>query len=849
MKVIIVGGGIAGLTFANALSQAEDIEFILLEARSLLDPQVGASIGLGAQSLRIFDQFGAAQAILDETVPLTYARGHYPDGRLISEPQPIFRLLEPRLGYGLSFLDRQLVLRAAADTLEAKIAETGRGEILLNKRLAKVEHYDTGVKVFCEDGTFYEGDVVVGCDGVNSRVRNEMWRNADVQDPGAFSKEEKEKMTAEYMCLFGISTHVPGVEDPGCADLTYDKGRGFLVITGKEKRCFWFYFEKMDKVHRYTDPGFPRFTKEDAERVAKANLGRMVKENVSLGDLWERRVSFTLVPMEEALFEKWSWGRMATIGDCAHKMTANHGQAGNNAIESAAALANQLVALSKKTKEFKTVDFTNALRAWQAKRQARIEATVKEAALVCRYNCLETPMAYVFNYYLVPSLPSLIVDMQAGNMVGAELLEYLPVPKRSLKGSMPFNQNQGTGKSENVIWRSLRAAPLLLIGWWMWSVRKDMGGKWDEEWDGWLKVVADPIGADSERIVRVVTFLVQEIMFFALRNLESGRRTNRLNVFLRFPIWVVIFGHIYGAGVTIPIYFFFHYLTGRVDAFAAGDMRMMNTAYIKTILPSLLLVEANTLAPILLQTSTNLDLGTLKVLRHLAPLPISLFQLALTRLNKDTEEQDMIRNYTADLPKIRRTIYGMLSLGGLVLAYQAFNFTPASPADSTKVFFGLVSIPSNFDVLHYTHGALTNASIYWLGLLFYDLCYAGMCSIPKTILSFLGFLVLHLAAPFQFRPLIDVSFVLVAWLVREEILATKKERHAITKEKYGAGKSVWEVEGKTTSIKKTGNETLVNGKHGESTGIVEEVLNGHLKHSNGVPKGLGLGDEGAGPRF
>lgn len=276
---------------------------------------------------------------------------------------------------------------------------------------------------------------------------------------------------------------------------------------------------------------------------------------------------------------------------------------------------------------------------------------------------------------------------------------------------------------------------------------------------------------------------------------------------------------------------------------------MMNTAYIKTILPSLLLVEANTLAPILLQTSTNLDLGTLKVLRHLAPLPISLFQLALTRLNKDTEEQDMIRNYTADLPKIRRTIYGMLSLGGLVLAYQAFNFTPASPADSTKVFFGLVSIPSNFDVLHYTHGALTNASIYWLGLLFYDLCYAGMCSIPKTILSFLGFLVLHLAAPFQFRPLIDVSFVLVAWLVREEILATKKERHAITKEKYGAGKSVWEVEGKTTSIKKTGNETLVNGKHGESTGIVEEVLNGHLKHSNGVPKGLGLGDEGAGPRF
>ncbi|KAF2208233.1 hypothetical protein CERZMDRAFT_114748 [Cercospora zeae-maydis SCOH1-5] len=798
MKVIIVGGGIAGLTLANALAQTDGIEFILLEARSLLDPQVGASIGLGAQSLRIFDQFGAAQAVLDETVPMTYARGHYPDGKLISEPQPVFGLLEPRLGYGVSFLDRQLVLRAAADTLEARIAATGRGQVLLNQRLARIEHLDTGVKVFCQDGTVHEGDVVVGCDGVNSRVRSEMWRIADIQDAGAFSKEEKNKMTAEYMCLFGISTHVTGMENPGWADLTYDKGKAFLVITGKDKRVFWFYFEKMSKVHRHTDPTFPKFTREDAERVARENAWRMVKENVSLGDLWEKRVSYTLVPMEEALFEKWAWGRIATIGDCAHKMTANHGQAGNNAIESAAALANQLVALSQRSSSsstLKTTDFSNAFRAWQAKRQARIEATAKEAALVCRNNCLDSPMAYVFNYVLLPNLPSLLIDMQAGNMVGAELLEYLPVPKRSLEGSMAFNQNQGTAKSENVVWRSLRAAPLLLIAWWMWGVRREMGGKWDEEWDAWLNVVANPLAADNEKVMRVVTFLVQQIMFYALRNLESGRRANRLNVFLRFPAWAVIAGHVYGNGVTMPLYFFFHYLSGSVAAFAAGDMRMMNTAYIKTILPSLLLVEACTLAPVLLQTSVNLDLSTLNIFRHLAPLGISLTHFLLTRLNKDTEEEDMFRNYTADLPTIRKTIYGMLSLGGLVLSYQALHFTSLAQASSTKIFYNLFAIPSTFDVLHYTHGAITNASIYWLGLLFYDLCRAGMSSTPKTLLSFLGFLAVHLAAPFQSRPLIDVSFVLAAWLVREEILATKKERHAVTKEKYGTGKSVWEVEG------------------------------------------------------
>ncbi|KAM3421234.1 hypothetical protein BST61_g1640 [Cercospora zeina] len=850
MKVIIVGGGIAGLTLANALSQADDIEFILLEARSLLDPQVGASIGLGSQSLRIFDQFGAAQAILDETVPMTYARGHYTDGKLVSEPQPVFGLLGPRLGYGMSFLDRQLVLRAAADTLEVRIAETGRGEILLNKRLANVEHLNTGVKVFCQDGTCYEGDMVVGCDGVNSRVRSEMWRIADVQEPGAFSEEEKNKMTAEYMCLFGISTYVPGVENPGWADLTYDKGRAFLVLTGKEKRVFWFYFEKMDKVHRYTDPTFPKFTKEDAERVAMENAWRMVKENVSFGDLWEKRVSYTLVPMEEALFDKWAWGRMATIGDCAHKMTANHGQAGNNAIESAAALANHLVALSQRSSSsghrMKTADFANAFRAWQAKRQARIEATVKEAALVCRHNCLASPMAYVFNYVLVPNLPSLIVDMQAGNMVGAELLEYLPVPSRSLEGSMAFNQNQGTGKSENLIWRSMRAAPLLLIAWWMWVVRKDMGGRWNEEWGAWLKTVADPLGADDEKVTRVVTFLVQEIMFYALRNLESGRRANRLSVFLRFPVWAVILGHIYGVGVTMPLYFFFHYLSGGVAAFAAGDMRMMNTAYIKTILPSLLLVVACTLAPVLFQTSVNLDLGTLSILCHLAPVGISLIHFLLTHLNEDTEEQDMVRNYTADLPTIRTTVYGMLSLAGIVLSYQALHFASTPQAASTQIFYNLFSIPSDFDVLHYTHGALTNASIYWLGLLFCDLCRAGMSSTPKTVLSFLTSLAVHLAAPFQFRPLIDVGFVLVAWLVREEILATKKERHAVTREKFGTGKSVWEVEGKGESVAKVTNGSLMNEKHYKGNGALDRLLNGRMKHANGMPKSLGLGGEGVG---
>lgn len=95
MKVIIVGGGIAGLTFASALERA-GIDFVLLEARSLFDPQVGASIGMQASAMRIFDQLGAAQEVIDQTVPFSRNGQRRSDGSPIAEPLLSFQLLERR---------------------------------------------------------------------------------------------------------------------------------------------------------------------------------------------------------------------------------------------------------------------------------------------------------------------------------------------------------------------------------------------------------------------------------------------------------------------------------------------------------------------------------------------------------------------------------------------------------------------------------------------------------------------------------------------------------------------------------------------------------------------------------
>jgi 2-polyprenyl-6-methoxyphenol hydroxylase-like FAD-dependent oxidoreductase len=56
-RVVIVGASVAGLSLANML-QANDIDFIVLEAHPFVAPQVGASIGLLPHGNLILDQLG-----------------------------------------------------------------------------------------------------------------------------------------------------------------------------------------------------------------------------------------------------------------------------------------------------------------------------------------------------------------------------------------------------------------------------------------------------------------------------------------------------------------------------------------------------------------------------------------------------------------------------------------------------------------------------------------------------------------------------------------------------------------------------------------------------------------------
>jgi 2-polyprenyl-6-methoxyphenol hydroxylase-like FAD-dependent oxidoreductase len=62
--------------------------------------------------------------------------------------------------------------------------------VLVSKKVTKVELEPSRVKVETSDGSSYYGDILVGADGVHSRVRNEMWRLADALEPGYIPASE-----------------------------------------------------------------------------------------------------------------------------------------------------------------------------------------------------------------------------------------------------------------------------------------------------------------------------------------------------------------------------------------------------------------------------------------------------------------------------------------------------------------------------------------------------------------------------------------------------------------------------------------------------------------------------------
>ncbi|ERF70332.1 hypothetical protein EPUS_07597 [Endocarpon pusillum Z07020] len=798
-KVVIVGGGIAGLTLANALQHA-GVDYVLLEAKSEIAPSLGASIGIAPNGIRILDQLSCYDAIEGLITPVETVGLHDVNGKELAPRSDMFKLARVRMNYPVCFLDRQALLKILAEHV------CDQSRICLSKRVATIEHFVDHVEVCCTDGTSYNGAVVVGADGVNSTVRREMWRAAEALESGLTSKEDRATLFAEYKCLYGISSPTAGLAI-GNFEVTFAQDVSTMVISSKGGRVFWFLFGRLPKVCRAGE--IPRFSRSEAEQFARENLDILITPTgVKFGHIWKNRENCTLVPIEEGDYAHWTWGRFACVGDSIHKMTPNSGAGGNAAIESAAALANAINSLKIAACNPSLEDVSHIMTGYQEERKFRVSETIKSAHQVTRFQALKGVKERLIAKYVLPVTVELGADSETDGWIGSTMLNYLPPPPRSLCGTMPFNPSQGRGKHESLLRRAIFALPLLAVGIWCFvvilkhlpfglftEILESGRISWDHDRSvsviktlfhiefldqmlrsAALAMVPSALAMDKPSALQMLTFITDTGLVYAIMLVEGARRANLFKP-ASLPF---IFGllAVNGIGVFFPLYYYLFYVLSPIATFAALDKRLTDRAFTLGVLPVLALSYYTPLFVAYCASSLELRYRALWMW-HLFPVWTVVGQhvLAWTVMPK-TIVTDRMQNPKRDLWAIRITIGSLTALSAAVwlsTLYQAlrFGFSLSAlffPNDDIHTYLGGVRNMLVWDQL-----CFSLSSLLWMLYLFSDLKRAGM--VRRSWSFVLG--VLIGASVFGGTG----AAVGVAWLWREEVLASRRHKDAVVKAK------------------------------------------------------------------
>ncbi|SPB53539.1 FAD binding domain family protein [Aspergillus niger] len=161
VQVLIVGGGIAGLTLANICKKI-GLSYKVLERTAEVTP-VGAGISLAPNALRLLDQLGFMDIIRKEGQPLRKIQVYRNTTRwsLLD-----FEWLEPTYGYSMYSMPRHSMHRALYHRADPE-------HVILGAEVVGIEDEPNSptVKVRLADGREFSGEVLVGADGIRSIVR------------------------------------------------------------------------------------------------------------------------------------------------------------------------------------------------------------------------------------------------------------------------------------------------------------------------------------------------------------------------------------------------------------------------------------------------------------------------------------------------------------------------------------------------------------------------------------------------------------------------------------------------------------------------------------------------------
>ena len=342
LDIGIVGAGIGGLTAAIALRALGHTVTVYEQAAQFM--RVGADINLTPNAVRALDGLGAAvkQGIRASGARPTFRISRDWDTGLETSRLPMGDTAEQRYGAPQLTIHRADVLAVMANAVPAEC-------VVFSKRLRSLSQSDAGVQLVFEDGQQALHDVVLGADGIHSKVRT------------ALFGEEQPRFTGVVSFRAVVPTEkvrqVPEIEaftkwwgpNPQSQIVTFPLNQGrdtfIFATTGQDS---W-------QEESWTSPGDVnelRSFYRDYHPDARALLDAC--DSVLKSALYERE------PLPQ-----WSVGRVSLLGDACHPMLPFMAQGAGMSIEDGVVVARCLAQAQQLN------DVAPALQRYAAARQAR----------------------------------------------------------------------------------------------------------------------------------------------------------------------------------------------------------------------------------------------------------------------------------------------------------------------------------------------------------------------------------------------------------------------------------------------------------------------------------------------
>jgi 2-polyprenyl-6-methoxyphenol hydroxylase-like FAD-dependent oxidoreductase len=311
-RVLVVGGGVGGLTAATAFAR-RGVEVVLIERRPAFDVP-GIGLGQPANALRVYDAFGLLPEILASGFAYDRMSIFDPNRELIVEHKFLLGDEAVPAFCALSRLRLHEILLAAAERAGVDV-RTGLtvGEI----------HEETDrVMVAFSDGRTDSFDLLAGFDGIRSTTREHLFGTAFMPRPSGYGAWRVQVPRPEYV-----------------------RGMEFLQGVGSKTGAMPLGDNLMYVFHIRPEAPGAEFKRQDYPTLFNERLAQYGSYVAKVSAALDADSDIVYSPIEPILVP-WPWfrGRVVIGGDAAHTSPPHLTQGAAMAAEDGLVLAREMLA-------------------------------------------------------------------------------------------------------------------------------------------------------------------------------------------------------------------------------------------------------------------------------------------------------------------------------------------------------------------------------------------------------------------------------------------------------------------------------------------------------------------------